>query len=65
MQRPSFINEQTYQGLAVQSQDQVEKPDFDLYAPFWLMITLVVECSIIGMINMVVNAYFDDEYDTN
>lgn len=29
------------------------------------MITLVVECSIIGMINMVVNAYFDDEYDAN
>ena len=65
MQRPSFINEQTYQGLAVQSQEQIDKPDFDLYAPFWLMITLVVECSIIGLLNKHINAYFADDYDAN
>ena len=65
MERPSFINEQVYQGLAVQSQDQIEKPDFDLYVPIWLMCTLVVECSIIGLLNSYVNAYFAGDYDAN
>ena len=65
MARPSFINEQTYSGMAGQSQDQLEKPDFDLYAPFWLMITLVVECSIIGLLNKHINAFLADDYDAN
>ena len=49
----------------MQSPDQTEKPDFDLYVPFWLMITLVVECSIIGLLNKYVNAWFEDDYDAN
>ena len=65
MPRPSFINEQTYSGMSAQSQDQLEKPDFDLYAPFWLMITLVVECSIIGLLNRYVSAYLAGDYDAN
>ena len=29
----------------------MQKPDFDLYVPTWLMVTLVVEVAIIGYIN--------------
>ena len=43
----------------------MEKPDFDLYAPFWLMITLVVECSIIGLLNRYITAYSTSDYDTD
>ena len=32
--------------------------DYDLYAPLWLMITLVVECSIVGYFNQSVTNYF-------
>ena len=39
-----------------------EKPDFDLYAPFWIMVTLVVECSIIGLLNMYINAWLSGNY---
>ena len=47
-ERPSHYAEESN---AIQSQDQVQKPDFDLYVPTWLMITLVVEVAIIGYIN--------------
>lgn len=43
----------------------MEKPDFDLYTPIWLMCTLVVECSIVGLLNRYVNAYFAGDYDAN
>ena len=47
----------------MQSQDQTEKPDFDLYAPIWLLMTLVVEVVIVGLFNRYVNAYFEGDYD--
>ena len=63
MQRPSFTNSHSnYQGVGQLAEPQEEKPDFDLYAPFWIMITLVVECSIIGLLNMYINAYVADNY---
>lgn len=65
MERPFFNNEQVYQDLAVQSQDQIEKPDFDLCVPIWLFCILVVEYSIISPLNPYTNAYFAGDYDTN
>lgn len=32
--------------------------DFDLYVPLWTMITLIVECSIVGFFNQSMSAYF-------
>ena len=65
MERPFFNNEQVYQDLAVQSQDQIEKPEFDLCVPILLFCTLVVECTIISSLNSNVNAYFAGDYDAN
>lgn len=39
---------------------QAERPDFDLYGPSWLMVTLIVEVSIVGYINRNVNVMFGD-----
>jgi hypothetical protein len=32
--------------------------DYDLYVPLWTMITLIVECSIVGFFNQTVASYF-------
>lgn len=32
--------------------------DYDLYTPLWLMVTLVVECSIVGYFNQSVTNYY-------
>ena len=65
MPRPSNIDQQSYHGVGLSNEEQVQKPDFDLYAPFWLMITLVVECSIIGLLNRYIAAYWAGDYDAN
>ena len=47
----------------MQSEEVNTKPDFDLYVPTWLMITLVVECSIVGYFNQSISAYFSPKVD--
>jgi hypothetical protein len=37
--------------------------DYDLYVPLWMMITLVVECSIIGNFNQNLADYFREGKD--
>ena len=43
------------------AQNQQPKADFDLYAPSWILVTLVVETSIIGFFNAHISAFMANE----